>query len=132
MDRLYKEHNKMFLRIYSIIYLLMYLMMYVNTSIYGFFGWAEWVEFGISMISVVGLLSYAFKIKILFRSFWTWFLYIFIIFELVYMPWLQEPLLEKADMVELGQLDSLLNAILEFPAAYAIYKLQQKPEILSN
>ncbi|MBN1308119.1 MAG: hypothetical protein JXA18_09395, partial [Chitinispirillaceae bacterium] len=58
--------------------------------------------------------------------FWEYFFYLFIIFEMVYMTWLQLPLLEKLHMNEHVAASNLINTAMMLPIVYMLFRLQQR------
>ena len=78
------------------------------------------------LTSLLGAAAYAFQFRILIRQFWEYFFYVFIIFEMVYMTWLQVPLLEKLNLVEHVTASNFINAVMMLPITYSLFRLQQR------
>ncbi len=124
--------NNLFWRIFSAFYLAFFLAIELNPQLIPLLGAWEWLDFGISLIAIFGLICYAFGLKILAKVFWRYFLVSFILFEVIYMLWLQQPFLERANVKEFGCLNSLLNILWQLPVVYAMFRLQQRQDALRN
>ena len=120
----------MFIKIYTIFYILLYLIFTFSPEIIQHYGLWEWIDILVMSAALSGMVAYAFRIRILFCKFWEYYFYLFIIFELVYMTWLQLPLIRKLELEQFINANNALNAILLLPVGWAIYKLQQKWDTL--
>jgi hypothetical protein len=116
----------MFFRIYTIAYMLFYLYLSFNQEAVSRYGIWEWVEITVVVTAFAGMASYAFQTRLLTRRFWVYYRYIFIIFELVYMTWLQQPLLEKLEVEQYATSSNLINVILFAPVVYALVQLEKR------
>jgi hypothetical protein len=125
-----RRGNNMLFKIFSILYLFLYLFTNFNPRFIKLLGWQEWLTIGNTLIGILGMISYAFKIKIFNKLFWQYFLFIFIGIEITYMVWLGKPLIEKANVKEMVWLNNAINIILELPIVYVLFRLQQKWESL--
>jgi|GEM_PF-6199828 len=115
----------MVLRVYTVFYLLLYLFVTFNPANMALYGVWEFVDIIIMITSIVGMAAYAFEFRVASHRFWEYFFYLYIIFEAVYMSWLQGPLLEKMEMAEHASQSNMINAVMMAPAVYALYRLRQ-------
>lgn len=118
----------MIFRVYSIVYLLLYLYLTANSAYLTTSGVWEWIDIAIMVTAITGMMSYAFFFRVLFRKFWEYFFYIFIIYEFVYMSWLQIPFIMKMGLMEQRMLTNLINVGLMIPLAWSIHNLQKQWE----
>ena len=122
--------RKMFFRIYTIFYLLLYFYITFSPSVLVHYGIWEWVDVLFMVTALAGMIAYAFQTKLLNRKFWEYYFYLFIIFELVYMTWLQMPLIEKLQLKSYTSINNLINAVMMLPIAVALFRLQQRWDVL--
>lgn len=120
----------MFFRIYTIFYFLLYLYISFNPGVLVHYGVWEWVDIGVMLTALSGMVAYAFQFRLLKRKFWEYYFYLFIIFELVYMTWLQVPLIEKMNLQKYAGINNVINAIMMLPIGMALYRLQQRWDLL--
>lgn len=120
----------MLFRVYTISYFLFYLYFSFNTKIIPHYSVLDWVEIAVVATALIGMISYAFQMKLLTRAFWGYYRFIFIIFELIYMTWLQQPLLEKLELQAYAASNNVMNIILFIPVIYALIQLERKWDIL--
>jgi hypothetical protein len=116
----------MFFRIYTVFYLLLYLFITFDPKIIIHFGAWEVVDIIVMLTSLAGMAAYSFRFRIINRTFWEYFFYLFIIFEMAYMTWLQLPLLEKLHLNEHVAASNLINAVMMLPIVYTLFRLQQR------
>ena len=88
----------MFIRVSSIVYLLFYLYLAFSPEILPHYGIWEWIDVSVILTAITSMFAYSFRIKILNRQFWEYYFYLYIIFELVYMTWLQYPIVKKLNL----------------------------------
>ena len=120
----------MFFRVYTISYFLFYCYFSFNTKFIPHYSILDWVEIVVVTIALIGMIAYAFQTKLLTRTFWGYYRFVFIIFELIYMTWLQQPLLEKLDLQSYAASNNIMNIILFIPVVYALIQLERKWDIL--
>jgi hypothetical protein len=118
----------MFFRIYTVFYILFYSYMTFNPKNVVHYGVWEWVDIVMMIISLCGMAAYTFHVRILIRKFWDYYVYLFIIFELVYMTWLQFPLFEKLGLTDYIAINNLINILMMLPIVYALFRLPQRWE----
>lgn len=116
----------MLFRVYTIAYMLFYLYLSFNEEMVSHYSIWEWIEIVMVVTAFSGMISYAFQTRLLTRRFWEYCQYVFIIFELVYMTWLQQPLLEKLELEQYATSSNLINVILFAPIIYALVQLTKK------
>ncbi len=116
----------MIFRIYVIFYILLYGFLAFNPEIIAQYGVWEWIDTGVMIIALGGMASYAFRLKLLSRKFWEYYVYLFVIFELTYMTWLQYPYLEKIDLKQYISVNNLINVVLMIPIVWALFMLQRR------
>lgn len=116
----------MLLRIYTVFYLLFYLVYTFSPKSIALNGTWEWVDIGFMLTALFGMFSYAFEFRVLQRRFWDYFFYLFVIYELVYMAWLEAPLLAKLDMSDKAAITNTVNILMMAPVAWALFKLPQR------
>jgi len=131
-DRIDDTGSDMLLKIFSVYYALFYLVYTFYPSNITFNGRWEWVDMVFMVTALTGMLSYAFGFRILTRRFWDYFFYLFIIYELLYMTWLQRPLLEKLGKVGEEGLSNAVNIFLMGPLAFSVFRLQQRWNITND
>ena len=120
----------MFFRIYTIFYLLLYLYITFSPIVLVHYGIWEWIDVIVMVTALTGMIAYAFQAKLLNRKFWEYYFYLFIIFELVYMTWLQVPLIEKLQLKKYMSINNLINAVMMLPIGVALFRLQQRWDVL--
>ena len=116
----------MFFRIYTVFYFLLYLYVTFDPKMLIHYGAWEAVDIVVMLTSLAGMAAYSFRFRIISRKFWEYFFYLFIIFEMVYMTWLQLPLLEKLHMNEHIATGNFFNIIMMLPIVYTLFRLQQR------
>jgi len=116
----------MILRVYSVFYLLFYLVYTFSPKSIALNGMWEWVDVVFMLTALCGMLSYAFEFRVLNRRFWDYFFYLFIIYELSYMAWLQMPLLKKLDLADKAGLTNSVNILMMAPVAWALFSLVKR------
>jgi hypothetical protein len=117
-------------RIYTVLYILFYLHVTFNPETMVHYGFWEMIDIIVSFVSLAGMAAYTFRFRLLSRLFWEYFFYVFIIFEMVYMTWLQLPLLEELQLSEYAAAGNLFNAFMLVPVVYALFMLQQRWDLL--
>ena len=120
----------MFFRIYTIFYLLLYLYITFSPEVLVHYGIWEWVDVAVMLTGLSGMTAYAFQFRLLMRKFWEYYFYLFIIFELVYMSWLQVPLIKKMELQQYSSVNNVINAIMMLPIGVALFRLQQRWDLL--
>jgi hypothetical protein len=118
----------MLFRIYTVFYILLYLFLTFSPDMLKLYGIWEFVDMAVMFTALAGMVAYGFIIKLLAKKFWEYFFYLFIIYELVYMAWLQLPLLEKLDLLDRVAMSNLVNLLMMLPVAFALFRLQQQWE----
>jgi hypothetical protein len=122
----------MFFKVYTGFYLLLYLYITFSPKVLIHYGVWEWVDVVVMLTALSGMVAYAFQLRLLSRKFWDYYLYFFIIFELVYMTWLQVPLIQKLELQNYAGINNVINAIMMLPIGFALFRLQQQWEVLFN
>ena len=116
----------MLFRIYTVFYILLYLSVTFSPKMLKLYGIWEFVDIAVMSVALTGMVAYTFVVKLLVKKFWEYFYYIFILYELVYMTWLQVPLLTKLNLVDQFAMSNLFNILMMVPVAFALYRLQQR------
>ena len=116
----------MIYRIFSIVYLMFFIVVNFDPEALKIYGWQEWLCIVNSMAGLIGLIAYAFREKLLNKTFWQYFLFIYVIVDVVYMVWLGRPAAEKMGSKQTEWLINVLNIALDVPVVYALYRLQGK------
>ncbi|MBN1576678.1 MAG: hypothetical protein JW913_09015 [Chitinispirillaceae bacterium] len=116
----------MLFRIYTVFYLLLYLFVTFDPKAIVHYGVWEAIDIVVMLVSLAGMAAYTFQFRIINRRFWEYFFYLFIIFEMVYMTWLQFPLLEKLHLNDHVAASNLINTVMLLPIVYALFRLQQR------
>ena len=117
---------KRLLRIYTVFYILLYFYTTFSPDMLELYGMWEWVDMAVMAVALTGMTAYAFGARILTRRFWEYYFYLFIIYEQIYMAWLQMPLLEKLHLSEQVLLSNTVNLLMMLPLAFALFRLQQR------
>lgn len=120
----------MFLKIYTVFYIAVYLVLVLNPAVIKHYGIWEAIDSAVMATALTGMVAYTFKVRVFIRKFWEYYLYVFVIFELVYMTWLQMPLLEKLGVRSEATINDLFNVCMMLPLAYALFRLQQRWDAL--
>jgi hypothetical protein len=116
----------MIYRIFSIFYLLFFIVVNFDPEALKMYGWQEWLCIGNSLIGLMGLVIYAFREKFLNKTFWQYYLFVYVIIDAAYIVWLGRPAAEKTGSKETEWLINALNIALDMPVVYALYQLQGK------
>ena len=117
---------KILFRFYTIVYLLLYLYVTFTPEMLKHYGIWEWVDIAVMAVALAGMTAFAFAVRLLVKRFWEYFFYLFIIYELLYMTWLQLPLLEKLNLTDQITVSNAINLFMMLPLAFALHRLQQQ------
>jgi hypothetical protein len=119
----------MFFKIYAITYILLYFYITFAPSNLRLCGMWEWFDIVFMLIGLAGMASFAFGFRFFIRKFWEYFFYLFTIFELAYMTWLQMPFLERLGCPKDQVLvTDIINVALLIPLCFALFQLPRQWE----
>lgn len=121
---------KLLLRSYTTLYLLLYLYITFTPDMLRHYGLWEWADIVVMTVALAGMTAYAFRFRIFFKRFWEYYFYLFIIYELIYMTWLQLPLLEKLNLMDQVAISNAVNVFMMLPVGFALFRLQQRRDAL--
>jgi hypothetical protein len=116
----------MLIKIYTIAYVLLYLYITFTPSNLKLCGIWEWIDIVFMLFGIAGMVSLAFGFRFFIRKFWEYFFYLFTIYELAYMTWLQLPFLERLGCAkDQIVLTDVINVIFLIPLGLSLYQLQK-------
>ncbi len=116
----------MFFRIYTVFYILLYLFITFDPKMIIHYGIWEITDMVFMATSLVGMAAYSFQFRIINRRFWEYFFFLFIIFEMLYMTWLQLPLLDKLKIKDHVGISNIINVLLMLPIGYTLFLLPRR------
>ena len=117
-------------RAYTVLYILLYGYVTFAPEMLKLYGTWEMVDIVVMGTALTGMVASTFGIRILAKRFWEYFFYLFIIYEFLYMSWLQLPLLEKLHLTEQMATSNLVNVFMMLPVGFSLFRLQQRWDFL--
>lgn len=121
---------KILFRVYTAVYILLYLFVTFSPEMLKLYGIWEGVDILVMGTALTGMVASTFGIRILVKRFWEYFFYLFIIYEFLYMSWLQLPLLEKLHLTDQMAMSNLVNVFMMLPVGFSLFRLQQRWDFL--
>jgi hypothetical protein len=121
---------KILFRVYTAVYILLYLFITFSPEMLKLYGIWEMVDIVVMGTALTGMVASTFGIRILVKRFWEYFFYLFIIYEFLYMSWLQLPLLEKLHLTDQMAMSNMVNVFMMLPVGFSLFRLQQRWDIL--
>ncbi len=121
---------KILFRVYTAVYILLYLFVTFSPEMLKLYGIWEMVDIFVMGTALTGMVASTFGIRILEKRFWEYFFYLFIIYEFLYMSWLQLPLLEKLHLTDQMAMSNMVNVFMMLPVGFSLFRLQQRWDFL--